>query len=121
MSTTPTAEPRLAHFPVPFFASVLGLSGLTTALHAAGWTTASFAALALTTAVFVALAAIYALKALRHPSRPSRFAEWQHPVKLAFFPAVSISLLLIATALAPTAPNVARGGGWWGRWPSAGR
>lgn len=106
MSTTPTAEPRLAHFPVPFFASVLGLSGLTTALHAAGWTTASFATLALTIAVFVALAAIYALKALRHPKAVA--AEWQHPVKLAFFPAFSISLLLIATALAPTAPDVAR-------------
>ena len=107
MSATPTSEPRLARFPVPFFASVLGLSGLTTALHAAGWTTASFATLALTIAVFVALAAIYILKALRYPKAVA--AEWQHPVKLAFFPAFSISLLLIATALAPTAPDVARG------------
>jgi tellurite resistance protein len=107
MSATPTAEPRLAHFPVPFFASVLGLSGLTTALHAAGWTRASLAILALTIAVFVALAAIYFLKALRHPKAVA--AEWQHPVKLAFFPAFSISLLLIATALAPSAPDVARG------------
>lgn len=107
MSATLTAKPRLAHFPVPFFASVLGLSGLTTALHAAGWTRPSFVTLALTIAVFVALAAIYTLKTLRHPKAVA--AEWQHPVKLAFFPAVSISLLLIATALAPSAPDVARG------------
>ena len=107
MTDMPRAEPRLAHFPVPFFASVLGLSGLTTALHAAGWTAASLATLGLTIAVFVSLAAIYTLKALRHPKAVA--AEWQHPVKLAFFPAFSISLLLIATALAPTAPDMARG------------
>ncbi len=106
MSENPAAESRLAHFPVPFFASVMGLSGLTTALHAAGWMGASLAALALTIAVFVGLAATYVLKALRYPK--AVVAEWQHPVKLAFFPAFSISLLLIATALAPTAPGVAR-------------
>lgn len=107
MTDTPTTEPRLAHLPVPFFASVLGLSGLTTALHTAGWTATSLAALGLTIVVFLSLAAIYALKALRHPKAVA--AEWQHPVKLAFFPAFSISLLLLATALAPTAPGIARG------------
>lgn len=105
MSETTGSEPRLVHFPVPFFASVMGLSGLTTALHAANWEAASLTALALTIAVFLALVATYALKALRHPQAVA--AEWQHPVKLAFFPAFSISLLLIATALAPTLPEVA--------------
>ncbi|KUF09397.1 SLAC1 anion channel family protein [Pseudoponticoccus marisrubri] len=98
---------RLEHFPVPFFAAVMGLSGLTLALHAAGAETASIGALALTLLVFAALAGLYTLKALRYPQAVA--AEWRHPVKLAFFPAISISLLLIATALRPVSEELARG------------
>ena len=100
------AEPRLQHFPVPFFASVMGLSGLTLALHAAGMRAASRTALVATVLVFAVLAAVYALKAMRYPQ--AILAEWRHPVKLAFFPAVSISLLLIATALQPVSQDLAR-------------
>ncbi len=108
----PGAEPdRLAHFPVPFFATVMGLGGLTLALHAAEAQAgtghaASLAALALTGAVFAIIAGLYALKAVRHA--PEVAAEWRHPVKLAFFPAITISLLLIATALRPVAGDLAR-------------
>ncbi|QPM92193.1 SLAC1 anion channel family protein [Pseudooceanicola algae] len=97
---------RLEHFPVPFFAAVMGLSGLTTALHLAGLPLAGLVALAGTVAVFVTLVSIYSLKALRYPGAVA--AEWKHPVKLAFFPAFSISMLLIATALAPTSQGLAR-------------
>ena len=105
------AEPRLAHFPVTLFASVMGLAGLTLALHLAetrfGWGhAASTVALWATVLDFAAIAALFALKALRHPGAVA--AEWHHPVKLAFFPAISISLLLIATALRAQAPEVAR-------------
>ena len=96
------ATARLAHFPVPFFAAVMGLSGLTLALQAAGFARASLVMLVATGVSFVVLAGFYAAKALRHPAAVA--AEWQHPVKLAFFPAMSISLLLIATALRPVAP-----------------
>ncbi|MQQ07784.1 C4-dicarboxylate ABC transporter [Epibacterium sp. SM1979] len=106
MSDISTTEPRLAHFPVSFFASVMGVSGCATALHAAGLPGLSVIALALTIALFLALAAAYALKALRHPKAVA--AEWQHPVKLAFFPAITISLLLIAVALTPVMPGLAR-------------
>ncbi|WGW05686.1 SLAC1 anion channel family protein [Tropicibacter oceani] len=96
------AEPRLAHFPVTFFATVMGLAGLTLALHLAetrfGWGHgASTLALWVTIADFVGVALLFALKALRHPGAIA--GEWNHPVKLAFFPAISISLMLIATAL----------------------
>jgi tellurite resistance protein len=102
---------RLADFPVPFFATVMGLGGLTLALHAAEAQAdlghaASLAALALTVAAFLAIAGLYALKALRH--REAVAAEWRHPVKLAFFPAITICLLLIATALRPVAEEAAR-------------
>ncbi|MEE4117678.1 MAG: SLAC1 anion channel family protein [Paracoccaceae bacterium] len=105
------AEPRLAHLPISFFAAVMGLAGLTLALHASqsalglpGWP--AQAALWATLAAFAGIAALYGLKAARYPHAVA--AEWHHPVKLAFFPAISISLLLIATALAPDAEGVAR-------------
>ncbi|MDJ0823267.1 MAG: SLAC1 anion channel family protein [Paracoccaceae bacterium] len=107
----PEAPPsRLAHFPVTFFATVMGLAGLTLALHRAelsfGWPhTASHVALVLTVADFIAVAAVFTTKALREPG--AFRAEWHHPVKLAFFPAISISLLLIGTAARPVWPELA--------------
>lgn len=108
---TPQPAARLPHFPVPFFASVMGLTGLSLALHAtemqAGWPGgASRVVLIAAIATFLTLGLIYTLKALRHPQAVQ--AEWRHPVKLAFFPAISISLLLIATALTPDMPGAAR-------------
>jgi len=109
--TVAEAHDRLEHFPVSFFAAVMGLAGLTLALHAAAPLVpvagaASGAMLGVTVAVFAAIGAVYGRKAWRHPAAVA--AEWQHPVKLAFFPAISISLLLIATALAPDRPELAR-------------
>ncbi|HBS50347.1 MAG TPA: C4-dicarboxylate ABC transporter [Rhodobacteraceae bacterium] len=109
--TETAAEPRLAHFHVTFFATVMGLAGLTLALHRAEGAmgtghVASGAALAVTVLAFAAIALVYALKARAHPQAVA--AEWHHPVKLAFFPAISISLLLIGTAARPVAPEAAR-------------
>jgi len=106
--TKPKAQShdRLENFPIPFFAIVMGLSGLTLALHAADLAVPSHLALAFTVAVFLAIGSLYALKAVRYPH--AVLAEWRHPVKLAFFPAISISLLLIATAVSAVAPEVAR-------------
>lgn len=110
-ATPQTAHDRLEHFPIPVFATVMGLSGLTLALRAAevqaGWPpVASIATLAATVALFTGLATIYALKALRHPHAIAD--EWQHPVKLSFFPAATISLLLIATAVNPSHAGAGR-------------
>lgn len=93
--------PWLARFPVTFFTMVMGLSGLTLALamgeRVLGWTTVmSTAAYMLTVVVFTAIAVVYLTKGLRHPRAVK--AEWDHPVSLAFFPAISISLLLLAAA-----------------------
>jgi tellurite resistance protein len=101
---------RLAEFPIAFFAVVMGLMGFTLALHAAETalglgSSASTGALVVGMTAFVAIAALYATKLLRHSSAVQ--AEWAHPVRLAFFPAFSISLLLIATALLPHSPVVA--------------
>lgn len=102
---------RLEHFPISFFAVAMGLFGLALALRAAEHglglsALASQAAAVLAIAVFALLAMFYALKMTRHPGAVAE--EWAHPVRIAFFPAVSISLLLMAATLAPDAPEIAR-------------
>jgi tellurite resistance protein len=101
---------RLEHLPVTFFAILMGLFGLVLALHAAApsylWAEPfAVAMLWVALAAFVLIAALYILKALRYPQAVA--GEWHHPVKLAFFPTITISLLLMATALASPYPAVA--------------
>jgi len=88
----------------------MGLTGLTVAWQRAEqhfrWPQAvSSGLLPLATLVFVVLAALYTLKLLRYPHEVR--AELAHPVKLAFVPAISIALLLLATAWLPFAPGAA--------------
>lgn len=106
-----TRHSRLEHFPVTFFAVVMGLLGLTLALHSAAAVVepariASTALFWLSIAALSVISAIYLAKALRYPGAVA--AEWQHPVKLAFFPTITISLLLLATAMQSFDPNLAR-------------
>ncbi len=100
----------LEHFPVPFFAVSMGLAGLTLALHGAELSLklahgVSHAVFWVTLAVFAVIAVTYAAKALVHPK--AVLAEWHHPVRLSFFPAMSISLLLLGTAALQAAPTLA--------------
>ncbi|ERP91088.1 C4-dicarboxylate ABC transporter [Marinobacter sp. ES-1] len=95
---------RLQHFPVSWFAMVMGLSGLTIALHRAETVfnlaiQPSLAALVFTITVFLALAGLYLLKAVRYPQQVK--GEFNHPVKLNFAPTMSIGLILISIALLP--------------------
>ncbi len=108
----PTGEGRLVHFPVAFFSVVMGLGGLTLALHAAhgilGLPTlfATIAFLA-TAGAFLLIGFFYLLKLIRHPGAVR--GEWNHPVKIAFFPAISISLLLLAVCALPHSHPLAHG------------
>lgn len=101
-AATPSAS-RLAHFPVPFFATIMGLSGLTlaTAKAEAVWQVSGPSAVlfGLTLAVFCAVAATYGLKMLAFPE--AVLAEWRHPVRISFFPAASIGLILLGSAAVP--------------------
>lgn len=101
---------RLAHFPVTFFAVLMGVFGLALALHAAAEVLApaeqaARAVLWLGLVCFVAIAAVYLAKLVRHPA--AVIAEWHHPVRLAFFPTITISLLLMATAIHGYRPDLA--------------
>jgi tellurite resistance protein len=104
------AASRLQHFPISFFATVMGLAGLAIATHRleatlqmhgpAGLVIAAVAALA-----FIVIAAFYGLKAIRHPD--AVLAEWKHPVRLSFFATVSISLILLSLTIVALLPAVA--------------
>ena len=104
----------LEHSPVPLFTIVMGMAGLTLALRAGERAIGLEATLSTvvylgTLALFGAIAAGYGAKALRYPAAVR--AEWDHPVKLAFFPAMSIGLLLLSAATLPWSEPVA-----WGMW-----
>jgi tellurite resistance protein len=102
-------NPRLAYFPISFFATVMGLSGLCIAWEASQKVfdlpvRVENALVPFTVLVFVLLLTIYITKIFRHPQ--SVIKELNHPVKLNFFPAVSISLILLSVAFLSMLPSV---------------
>ncbi|MFM9817772.1 UNVERIFIED_CONTAM: SLAC1 anion channel family protein [Spiribacter pallidus] len=104
------ADTRLAHFPVGFFAMVMGLSGLSLVWQKAAEVFDTPAVigqglLALATLIFGVFALAYGVKWLKHPDAVR--AELDHPVKLSFVPAISISLILIGTGMAHSLPAIA--------------
>lgn len=112
MSEFATAPPRLRFFPVSFFAMVMGLSGLAIAWERAqhsfplpvpvGQWLSLFSL-----ALFLLLLGLYLYKLARY--RAEVLAELRHPVKLSFFPTISISLILLSVALLHHQPDLARG------------
>lgn len=103
------AGPPLMHFPVGFFAMVMGLAGLTLATlrfeHAASLApVASPALLVVSILAFLAIAGAYGLKAARFPAAAK--ADWNHPVRIAFFPAATVGLILLGTATLAVAPGL---------------
>ena len=115
-----TAEPGstdrttgwLAHVQVSLFAVTMGLGGLGLAWRAAdrvlGWPgVIGEAILILAALCFVAVATLYAAKFMRH--RAAVAAEFADPLRMNFFAAASIGLLLLADAAIPYAPAIAEG------------
>ena len=100
---------RLKNFPISWFATIMGLSGLTIAW---GRAEAIFALdfavspvlLGLTITLFALLTALYAAKFIKYPQEV--LGEFKHPVKLAFVPSFSISLLLLSIASLHSAPGL---------------
>ena len=95
--------PKLAHFPITFFGVTMGIFGLALAFRAGGLGMASVATAATGSLVLVVLYAFYGLKAIRFPDEVA--GEWHHPVKLSFFPAANISILLLALLIQESMPD----------------
>lgn len=114
---TPDAlhQTSLAHFPVALFSTVMGTAGLALAWQKAaqvlGWPGIVGQGLAMLAGlVFLVVAGFYGVKLFRHWAAAR--AEAAHPVKMNFVPAISIGILLLATAWGRMAPEVASG--LWG-------
>lgn len=101
---------RLKNFPISFFSIIMGLSGFTIAWEKAAHIMGtplfidSFFAW-LTFAAFLVISGFYIKKIISHPD--AVIAEAKHPVKLSFFPAASIALLLLSVTMINRAEGLA--------------
>lgn len=99
---------RLKHFPVPFFAVVMGLAGLALAWRRATAVLklpfdASDALAVLAAAAFVVILFGYGLKLARHPGEVRK--DLNHPVRVNFFATITIGLVLLATLAGDAFPG----------------
>ena len=90
---------RIKHFPIPFFAVVMGLSGLAIAYqkahHLFAFPKIIYEILMFSAAfVFVVVAFFYLLKAFLFFDEVK--SDFFHPIRINFFAAVSISMLLLS-------------------------
>lgn len=97
-------QPSLKHLPAPLFASVMGIGGLGLAWRQAGVVLdvpplIGELVLGIAGLIFATIALGYIVKAFRYPSAVRE--EFNHPIRVAFFPAATIGLLIIAAALIP--------------------
>lgn len=95
-----TNSSRLQYFPVMMFAVIMGFSGITLAYKKASevfllpeiiYQTLSY----ITACLAVIIALIYIVKLFKYPGEVKK--EIKHPVRVNFFAAISISMLLLST------------------------
>ena len=106
-----STQNRIEHFPVSFFAMIMGMSGLTIAWQKAAHLLDASSSIAgplvlITCLLFMGLAVMYSLKLIAY--RHAVAEELQHPVKLNFFPAISISLILLSVIFLPIQQQLAQ-------------
>jgi tellurite resistance protein len=115
MNPPPASAPIagwIAHLPAAQFAMIMGIGGLGLAWRKAAEGLGASALigeaiLALAALLFALILVGYLAKAVRHPKAVA--AEFAHPVRSNFFATFSISLMILASALFPYAPQPAHG------------
>lgn len=100
---------RLPNLPISIFSIVMGMAGTAIVYLRAGerlWDSLlpGIALTALTTGLFAVIAIAYGAKTLRHFDWVR--AEFNSPVKLHFFPTISISLILLSIAFLHLQPTL---------------
>ncbi|NVK01709.1 MAG: C4-dicarboxylate ABC transporter, partial [Oceanospirillaceae bacterium] len=100
---------RIRHLPVALFTTLMGSAGLTLVWEKGAEVFGlpliiSEVLLALTLGLMILLGSSYAIKFLRF--REEVCQEFYHPIKISFFPAFSIGLMLVATALHQHLPQL---------------
>lgn len=109
--TISEAQLRLRNFPISFFAMILGMAGTTIAFQRAEHILSlpfavSGIILIIALTCFAIVAALYTAKAIRFPAAVRQ--EFTNPIKINFFPTISISLLLFSVAFLEISPVVSR-------------
>ncbi|SIS48107.1 SLAC1 anion channel family protein [Neptunomonas antarctica] len=102
---------RLQHFPVAFFSMIMGTLGLTLAWQKSANVLAlptiiSQVLLIVSATLFAIIVSVYLLKIVRHSS--SVIAEFNHPITMSFFPAFSISIILMSIATLEVSTELSR-------------
>ncbi|MEJ5168019.1 MAG: SLAC1 anion channel family protein [Arcobacteraceae bacterium] len=105
-------DSRLAHFPMPLFAVVMGIMGLVIVLqkasHAFGYPhILSVIGVFVGVGIFILFSTLYIIKFFKY--KQAVINEFNHPIRLNFFPAFSICLLLISIAFAEINKDVSQG------------
>jgi len=98
-------QSRLSHFPVSFFSTVMGMTGFSIALAKAEAiyhldSHVSWAVLMITLLLFIILLGVYCFKLIKQYKAVVQ--ELYHPIKISFFPTISISLILLSIAFLHT-------------------
>jgi tellurite resistance protein len=100
---------KIQYFPITLFAIVMGLTGLAIAfekahhvLHLPYWI--FLLLLTLSILLFINHLIIYGIKTVQFPQQVKE--EFFHPVRMNFFPSVSVSILLLSIALYGLVPLV---------------
>ncbi len=101
---------RIKFFPIMMYAIVMGMSGLTIMYQkAALWLSMSpwigTVLMGISTLLFCVITLLYVLKYLKYA--PAVQKEFSHPIRLNFFAAISISMLMLAIVYKETYPPVA--------------
>ncbi|MGB0466705.1 MAG: SLAC1 anion channel family protein [Pontibacterium sp.] len=99
-ATSPPAS-KLQHFPISFFAMIMGTTGLVLAWQKAAEVLqvpalVSQVLIVCVACLFLTVSLGYVSKIMRFPE--TSLKEFQHPIKISFFSAFSISLLLLSVA-----------------------
>lgn len=110
-STALDGDTRLAHLPLALFAAPMGVGGLGLAWREAhrqlgAPAAAGEALLVVAGLLWLLLAVLHAVRALRHPDVVR--ADLEHPVRSAYTGAIGIGLLIVCGALLPYSAAVAR-------------
>lgn len=97
----------LIHFPIMFFASVMGVGGFSLVVNKSmkifalqeslGWIFVF--CVGVSVCLFVLIAGLYLLKIFKYPQ--AFLKEIKHPVRINFFAAVSVSILIVLMLLLP--------------------
>jgi tellurite resistance protein len=101
---------RLEYMPISLFATVMGLAGLTIAAQKAEhiWeldSTISSVLVVFSALVYLMVLAAYTTKWIQYPT--AVIHEFNNPIRLSFFPASSISMILLSITLLPYNQDIA--------------